>query len=80
MRRMATQQEIDTINANIASLNAMLASGARSVTLGGQTVTYNTTASLIEARDDLLKQLSAATATKRRSRQTYLFQNGRGFE
>lgn len=73
MRRMVTQTDID-------SLNAAIASGARSVTLGGQTITYNTTASLIQARDDLLKQLKKQTATKRRSRQTYLFQDGRGLD
>ncbi len=80
MLRMATQEDIDLLKANIASLNAAIVSGARSVTIGGQTVTYNTTTSLIAARDDQAKQLNAATATKRRSRQTYLFQNGRGFD
>ncbi len=81
MRRMATQEEIDLIKATIAGLNAAIASGARSVTLGGQTITYNTTASLIAARDDAIKQLNTATATTtRRSRQTYLYQSGRGFD
>ena len=73
MRRMVTQTDID-------NLNAAIASGARSVTLGGQTVTYNTTASLIVARDDLIRQLKAQNATTRRSRQTYLYQVGRGFD
>jgi hypothetical protein len=71
MRRMVTQTDIDT-------LNAMIASGARSVTLGGQTITYNTTASLIQARDDMRAQLNAANRTARRTKQTYLYQNGRG--
>jgi|GEM_PF-4940722 len=35
------------------------ASGAQSVTLGGQTVIYNTTESLIKARNDLWAQLNA---------------------
>jgi len=80
MLRMATPEEILQLKANVASLNAAIVSGARSVTLGGQTITYNTTASLITARDDQTKQLADATATKRRAKQTYLFQSGRGFE
>lgn len=80
MRRMATPEEILEIKANVKSLNAAIASGARSVTLGGQTITYNTTASLIQARDDQQAQLNAALATKRRSKQTYLYQAGRGFD
>lgn len=43
---MVTQTDID-------NLNAAIATGARSVTIGGQTITYNTTASLIAARNDL---------------------------
>lgn len=73
MLRMVTQTDID-------NLNAAIASGTRSVTLGGQTVTYNTTASLIAARDDQLKQFKKQNATARRSRQTYLFQSGRGLD
>lgn len=69
---MVTQTDID-------NLNAAIASGARSVTVGGQTITYNTTASLIQARDDLIKQLNGQTG-KRRPRQTYLYQNGRGYD
>lgn len=70
---MVTQADID-------NLNAAIASGTRSVTIGGQTITYNTTASLIEARDDLVKQLARQDKTKpRRSRQMYLFQNGKGY-
>jgi len=64
--------------ADIDALNKAIASGARSVTLGGQTIIYNTTESLIKARDDLQKQLNAQT-TPRRSKQVYLFQNGRGY-
>lgn len=67
-----TQTDID-------NLNAAIASGTRSVTLGGQTITYNTTASLIAARDDLVKQLQALNRTTRRYRQTLAYQNGRGY-
>ncbi len=68
--------------AQIDALNAAIASGTRSVTIGAQTVTYNTAASLIQARDDLLKQLQAqeaAAAGKRRPKQMLLFQSGRGY-
>ena len=77
---MATPEEILQLTTYVASLNAAIASGARSVTLGGQTITYNTTQSLILARDDMLKQLNSAKALTRRSRQTYLYQDGRGLD
>ena len=64
--------------ADIDALNKAIATGARSVTLGGQAIIYNTTESLIKARDDLQKQLNAQTAP-RRSKQTYLYQSGRGY-
>lgn len=65
--------------ADIDNLNAAIASGARSVTLGGQTVVYNTSDSLIKARDDLVKQL-AAQNTAQRPRQSYAFYAGRGYD
>lgn len=65
--------------ADIDNLNAAIASGARSVTLGGQTVIYNTTESLIKARDDLVKQLPAAPGITPRPRQTYAYYGGRGY-
>lgn len=68
-----TQTDID-------NLNAAIASGARSVTLGGQTVIYNTTDSLIKARDDLRNELWAQARASRRQRQTYAYQNGRGYD
>lgn len=68
-----TQTDLD-------NLNAAIASGTRSVTLGGQTITYNTTASLIVARNDLRNELAAQNRTARRPRQTYAYQNGRGYD
>ena len=68
-----TQTDID-------NLNAAIASGTRSATLGGQTIIYNTTASLIEARDNLRKELAAQNRTARRPKQTYAYQNGRGYD
>jgi hypothetical protein len=64
---------------DIDSLNAAIAAGVRSATIGGQTVTYNTTASLIQARDDMVKQLLKLTPNKRqRTRQ--LIYGGRGYQ
>lgn len=71
-----TQTDID-------ALNAAIKKGVRSVTVGGQTVIYNTTESLIKARNDMQAQLNAQNAVttgKRRPKQTYLYQNGRGYE
>lgn len=65
--------------ADIDKLNEALASGVRSVTIGGQTVTYSTVDALITARDDLKRQLDAQQQ-RRRKRQTYLYQDGRGYE
>lgn len=70
-----TQQDLD-------NLNAAIASGARSVTIGGQTVIYNTTESLIKARNDLRSELLAQNAQatgKRRPKQSLLYQAGRGY-
>lgn len=71
-----TQVQID-------ALNDAIASGARSVTLDGQTIIYNTTQSLQAARDDLVKQLKAQQAAagdvQTRPRQTYGFYTGRGY-
>ena len=70
-----TQSDID-------SLNRAIASGTRSVTIGGQTVIYNTTESLIKARNDLRAEMQAQSASRkgtRRSKQTLLYQSDRGF-
>ena len=71
-----TQQDLD-------NLNSAIAKGVRSVTIGGQTVIYNTTESLIKARDDLSKQLTAQQAQitgRRRPKQSFLVQTGRGYD
>lgn len=81
-----TQEQVDALAANVAGLEQMIADGVRQVTLGGQTVTYNTADSLIRARDDALDRLRAATAelttsvAARRSRVVLLSQNGRGYD
>lgn len=69
--------------ADIDALNRAIADGVRSVTIRGETVIYNTTASLIEARDDQVRQLAAQEATAlqaHRSRRTLLNYAGRGYD
>lgn len=68
--------------ADIDALNTAISRGTRSVTIGGQTVTYNTSDSLIRARDNLQSQLNAQNARitgVRRPKQSYLVQTGRGY-
>lgn len=66
--------------ADIDALNRAIADGVRSVTIRGQTVTYNTTASLIAARDDMRRELAAlAPSAEQPSRRTYLYHAGRGY-
>lgn len=77
-----TQQDITTWRAQIADLDAAIAAGVRQVTHGDRTVTYNTTDSLIRARDHVAKLLAdgeAKLASRARPRQTLLYQAGRGF-
>lgn len=76
-----------TLEARIEALNAAIASGARSVTLGGQTITYNTTDSLIKARNDAvtqwnesLRRTQADEGQTKRSRQSYVVYGGRGYD
>jgi len=67
--------------ADVDALNEAIAAGVRQVTIGGQTLTYNTTESLIQARNDMRSELQRATATveTRRSRQLQGYHAGRGF-
>jgi len=69
--------------ADIDALNQAIAEGVRSVTLpGGQTTIYNTTDSLIRARDNLRAELFAATAAAapvKRGRMTLAYYAGRGY-
>ena len=74
--RMAVTQ------ADVDALNAAIARGARSVTLGEQTVIFNTAESLMKARDDMRRELAlqvAAAASTRRSRLTYVTMD-RGYD
>jgi hypothetical protein len=65
--------------ADIDNLNAAIAAGVRSATVGGQTITYGTIDALIKARDDLIKQIAAQDPNRAiRPRQTYSVYAGRG--
>ena len=69
-----TQQDID-------NLNAAIASGERVVVLNGQSVTYRSIADLILARNDLKRQLadqSDAETGSRRARRFCAYHAGRG--
>ena len=69
--------------ADIDALNRAIADGVRSVTIRGETVIYNTTDSLIKARDDQMEQLLAQEATAQQnypSRRTLLSYAGRGYD
>ena len=78
-----TQEQIDAQKLRVAGLNQAIDDGVRQVTLGDQTITYNTTDSLIRARDDAQTRLSRmeqklAAAIGGSPRQTQLVYNGRG--
>lgn len=68
--------------ADIDKLNTAIASGARSVTLGDQTVIYNTGDTMIRLVAHLRRELAAqdaASSGKRRSRANYATYAGRGY-
>ena len=68
--------------ADIDALNQAIADGVRQVTINGQTTTYNTTQSLILARDNLQTKLNAETARaegRMPNKRQYLYYAGRGY-
>lgn len=68
--------------ADIDALNTAIADGVRQVTIDGTTTTYNTTDSLIRARDDMQRQLNAAqerASGRRRPKRSLLYYAGRGY-
>lgn len=69
----------EQLEAAVASLNDAIVSGVRSATVGGQTVTYNTTAALREARDDFQNQLNGLNGN-RRPRLVGTYYGGRGYD
>lgn len=70
-----TQQDID-------NLNAAIASGERVVVLNGQSVTYRAISDLLLARNDLqrqLNELNASTTGTVRPRRHHAYYAGRGY-
>lgn len=70
-----TQQDID-------ALNAAIASGERVVVLQGQSVTYRSISDLIMARNDLMQQMQDAelkAAGRRRVKRAQAYYAGRGY-
>jgi hypothetical protein len=68
--------------ADIDALNQAIADGVRQVTINGQSTTFNTTDSLIRARNDLQAQLAAETlkaAGRTPNKRQYLYHAGRGY-
>lgn len=79
-----TQEQIDAAAAAVEGLNQAIDDGVRQVSIRGQTTTYNTTASLIAARDDAARRLKAlqdefAGTTQPSGRVNYLYHAGRGY-
>lgn len=82
-----TPEEIAAQRTRVAGLEQMLADGVRQVTIGDQTITYNTTDSLIRARDDakttLARMLHANAVAEgtapSTARQTQMVYAGRGY-
>lgn len=70
----------EELQARVNSLNDAIASGERQVTIGGTTITYNTTDSLIRARDDARAELNRLFPPEnKRSRRMQGYHAGRGF-
>ena len=83
LRRMSTPEDVATLRTRVETLNKAIARGARSVTLGDQTIIYNTTESLIKARNDMQALLTAAerkAAPVKASRQNYAVYGGRSYD
>lgn len=68
---------IDALRAQLTALNDAIAAGVRQVTHGDRTVTYNTTDSLLRARDDLERRLAKKISGSAYPRQTRLYHAGR---
>ena len=79
-----TQEQIDAAAASVAGLNQAIDDGVRQVSIRGQTTTYNTSASLIEARNDAERRLKALREQFEgqptpSGRVAYFYQSGRGY-
>lgn len=68
--------------ADIDALNQAIIDGVRSVTMGGETTIFNTTDSLIKARDDARREfqrVEAVASGRRRNKRTLLTYAGRNY-
>jgi hypothetical protein len=68
--------------ADVDALNQAIVDGVRQVTINGQSTTFNTTDSLIRARDDMQAQLNAQTLRaegRSPNKRVYLHYEGRGY-
>lgn len=66
-----SQQDLDAIDAAIAS-------GELTVTNNGRTVTYRSISELIRARDRIASAITAAASSGSRGTYRFTFQTGRG--
>lgn len=67
---------------SVDQLNQQIDDGVRQVTIGDQTTTFNTTDSLIRARNDAQERANAAAAResgRRPARRSRLVYGGRGY-
>ena len=71
------------LQSSIDALNRAIGSGERQVTMNGYTVTYRSIADLIDARNDLQRQVTAIAAAdgvgKPRPKQWLGYYKGRGY-
>lgn len=69
-----TQDDVD-------ALEVAIKSGERQVSIGGQSVTYQTIDSLIKARNDAVNELARARRRANpQTKQTYIHYGGRGYD
>lgn len=76
---MATREELE---ANLAEINAAIASPERQVTLGSQNVTLRSIDDLIKARNQIVADIGVIDATENatpRVKRVYASYSGRGF-
>lgn len=70
----------EELQSRVDALNEAIASGERQVTIGGTTVTYNTSESLMKARNDARAELNRAyPPEQKRSRRWTAYHAGRGY-
>lgn len=67
--------------ADIEAMRQAIASGERQVSIGGQSVTYNTSDAIRAARSEMIREMNRLfPSATRRSKQFNAFHAGRGLE